>query len=523
VTTGGSDRLASVAPLAVAAAVLVATVAVQTAQPAGVFWDDGVYLITARALASGDGYAFTHLPGAPAAVHYPPGWPLLLAALWKLWPDFPRNLALLQFVNPVLSAIAAGLACAFGIRRLKLTPALTVPAVIVFALTLPVLVLGSVLFAEPFFLVVALLTLFAAERAMDRGGAGLAVAAGVLAGAATLIRSTGLALVPAVVLGLLLARRRREAAIAGVAALVVVAPWQVWSSTHAAELAPPLRGNYGPYLPWLLDAVRERGLWFVGAIVRENVAGVGRLLSVVFFPLGVRPIRPLLVVLLVAGFALGLRAVWHRSRAFGIAAAAYAAIVLCWPYAPDRFAWGVWPLAGLVLAAGASAAFARARLEGAPRTARVASGVLAVVATVATAGAAFYSARGVARGWVDVAQRGNATRLRPVVEWVVAHTGPDDVIASDGDPLVHLYTGRRVVPVHVLSPDEYVTATPPLQAADDLRALLRAGRATYAVLSAGAAAADAAALVADHAGSPRLVPIDTLPGGGVAFRVDWSP
>ncbi len=496
---------------------------VQTAQPAGVFWDDGVYLISARALAAGEGYRFTHLPGAPAAVHFPPGWPLLLAVLWKAWPDFPANLAMFRYVNPALAAAAAALACAYGIRRLRIAPAVAVVATVVFAATLPVLTLYGVLFAEPLFLLVSIGALFTADRAVREGGAASAALAGVLAGVAALVRSTGLAFLAAIPMALLFARRRRDAAVAFGVMLAFVVPWQLWATVHAQELAPPLRGNYGPYLPWLLDAVRERGAPFLLAIAAENVQALQRTLAVVFFPVGVRPVRPLLVVLLVVVFALGFHAVWRRSRAFCCAAAAYAVIVLFWPYAPDRFAWAVWPLAGLVLAAGALEAGLLARFAGLPRGARAACAALAAVAAVAVAGAAFYTARGVSRGWADIAQRRNAERLAPIAEWVNAHTAPDDVVAADGDPLIHLYTGRRVVPVHILTPDEYLAGTSLRQAADDLRALLRAGRATWAVFSARALEADAADLLSGSGGSPRLVPVDSLRGGGVAFRVDWSP
>jgi hypothetical protein len=519
----GSARAGTIVALAAGLAVLAIAVAVQSPQPAGVFWDDGVYLISARALAAGEGYRFTHLPGAPAAVHFPPGWPLLLAVLWKVWPDFPANLAMFRYVNPVLGAGAAALACAYGVRRLRLGPVASAVATVVFAATLPVLVLYGVLFAEPLFLLLSICALFVSDRAVREGGVATAACAGAMAGAAALVRSTGLAFLAAVPLALLLARRRREAVVACSVMLAFVAPWQFWTAAHAADLAPPFRGNYGPYLPWLLDAVRDRGAPFLFAIAAENVQALQRTLSVVFFPVGVRPVRPLLVVLLVVVFALGFHAAWRRSRVFCLAAAAYAVIVLFWPYAPDRFAWAVWPLAGLVLALGAAEAAALARHVALPRDARLACASLAVVAAAAVVGAAFYSARGVSRGWADIAQRRNAARLRPVVEWVNTHTDPGDVVVADGEPLVHLYTGRRVVPAHVLTPDEYLAGTSLRVAADDLRALLRAGHATWAVFSARALEADAADLVSSAGGSPRLVPVDTLPGGGVAYRVDWSP
>ena len=48
---------------------------------------------TARALAQGAGYHYTNLPGAPAATHFPPGYPLMLAPLWWVAPTFPANVA----------------------------------------------------------------------------------------------------------------------------------------------------------------------------------------------------------------------------------------------------------------------------------------------------------------------------------------------------------------------------------------------------------------------------------------------
>lgn len=520
-TTAGArfapERVAPYAASLVVATLLLLAVG---RQPAGVFWDDGVYLITARALASGDGYAFTHLPGAPPAVHFPPGWPAILAALCAVLPDFPRNLEALRLVNPVLGAVTAGVACAYGIRRLALPPVPTALVTIIFSATLPVMVLGSVLFAEPAFLLLALCALVVTERAGERGGAALASLAGALAGAAILVRSTGLVLLPAIPAALLFARRRREAFIATAVALALVLPWQLWSSARAAQLAEPLRGNYGPYLPWLLNAVDEQGAGFLGGIVRQNFNALQRSMAVVFFPAGVREVRPLFVTLLALVLGLGLHVTWARARALVAFLVFYALMVLAWPYAPDRFAWGVWPLAGLVLLAGALEAWRFARQREFPAVGRGASYVAVCVAVFALCGLAFYSARGASRGWIDVAQRRNAARLQPIAEWVKAHTPADAVIASDGEPFVHLYSGRRVVPVHVLSPDEYLAGTPLEQAAGDLRALITAGRADYVVLSAGAYELDVASSLTSQV--PRLVPVDTLPGGGIAFRVQWK-
>ena len=377
-------------PLATALVVLATAVAVLSPQPAGVFWDDGVYLITARSLAAGAGYRFVHLPGAPAAVHFPPAWPALLSLVWRVAPAFPENLRWFRLVNPVLLAIGAGLACRLAMRTWRLPPVTAAVGAALFALTLPVLVLTGVLFAEPLFLCAVLGALILAAPSDDTHGPRRALAAGAMAGVAALVRSAGLVLLPALVVAALFRRRVREAAITTTVGLIVVLPWQVWSAAAASELPAPLRGNYGPYLPWFLDAVHAHGAPFVVRIARENLVALQRAVAVVFFPVGVREIRPLLVVLLAIVGVLGAMAVWRRASATVVFLGLYALVVIVWPYAPDRFAWGVWPLVGIVLAAGAWRAWEHVVRPGAPAGERAASGVLVGVALLAAAGAAFY-------------------------------------------------------------------------------------------------------------------------------------
>lgn len=114
-----------------------------------------------------------------------------------------------------------------------------------------------------------------------------------------------------------------------------------------------------------------------------------------------------------------------------------------------------------------------------------------------------------------------ATCLAPAVAWVREHAPVDAVVATDGEPFVHLDPGGRVVPVHHLSPDECLVGTPVEIAATDLRALIVEGRADFAVLSGGSLELDAAEILGPGSGGPHLVRIDSLPGGGAAIRVSW--
>src|SRR5437868_15514793 len=54
----------------------------------GQYYDDAIYVVSARSLADGHGYHIESLPGDPPQTKYPIGYPLLLASVWKAFPSF---------------------------------------------------------------------------------------------------------------------------------------------------------------------------------------------------------------------------------------------------------------------------------------------------------------------------------------------------------------------------------------------------------------------------------------------------
>ena len=99
--------LDSLAPFVLGALALAVALATVTPWPVGVYQDDAIYVVLAKALASGDGFRMINMPGAPHATHFPPAYPLLLAALWKLYPSFPDNIVLFKFANTLFLAATA--------------------------------------------------------------------------------------------------------------------------------------------------------------------------------------------------------------------------------------------------------------------------------------------------------------------------------------------------------------------------------------------------------------------------------
>src|SRR3989441_12933316 len=82
----------------------------------GVFYDDGVYAGLGWALGHGLGYVHPNLPGTPAAVHFPPLYPLLLAPLFSALPVAAAALAG-KALNVGLAAVVAGLVAWHATRR----------------------------------------------------------------------------------------------------------------------------------------------------------------------------------------------------------------------------------------------------------------------------------------------------------------------------------------------------------------------------------------------------------------------
>jgi hypothetical protein len=58
----------------------------------GTLHDDTLLTVSAKSLAEGQGYRIASWPGAPAQTKYPPLYPLLVSAVWRLSADFPANL-----------------------------------------------------------------------------------------------------------------------------------------------------------------------------------------------------------------------------------------------------------------------------------------------------------------------------------------------------------------------------------------------------------------------------------------------
>src|SRR5689334_21648747 len=150
--------------LLVAAAVLAVGLALVDGLPVGVTNDDGMDVILAKSLATGHGYRWLNLPGAPAATHFPPGYPAVLALLWLLAPSVPAKDILVKLDNALFMGVAGAATFSLARRRLELSDAAAAALTLGATLGIPMLTLSTIVMSEALFLALLVPTLLLAER-----------------------------------------------------------------------------------------------------------------------------------------------------------------------------------------------------------------------------------------------------------------------------------------------------------------------------------------------------------------------
>lgn len=519
------------AALAAAAAPLTALIvlgiglAIIDALPVGVFYDDAMYVILGKSLATGHGYRWLNLPGTPPATHFPPGYPALLAAIWRAFPNFPANVLAFKAANAVLLAVASGALVLLARRRFGFSPLAAAALTISGCAVIPVLTLSSVVLSEPLFLALLIPVLLFAEVVVDseRRGRDL-VLLGLLAGVATLVRTHGIALVFGLALALALRQpaiasrrddrrtsprgRLKDATLLLLSAALLILPWQLWVHANQSVLPEPLRGLYESYTSWIANGVKAEGpelLW--NTLVRTSLTTAG-MFATFGTPLAFSWARLLVLITLAALLIFGARRAWIAAPATALFLALYSAIVALWPYAPARFVWGVWPLVVLVFVLGARDVASWAPRRSWPAGARAA---LLACSLFVAAGYLRYNARGYRDRWWSNVARTQAPKFRPTVIWVRSRTRPQDVIASTNEPTVYLYTGRLAVPATSFSVRDYFRGPTLAEAETAVRQVLAAYHVDVVVADGDPLRAAAQSMASRPA--PELVLRDTLANG----------
>lgn len=190
--------------------------------------DAGRYDLLGRSLAEGGGYIN---PNGTTTMFWPPGYPFILAAVYKLWPAAllgDREVMAALALNAVFGAATVALVYALGRRAFDGRAALA--GALLTALFPSLIFFAGVTLTETTFTFMALLALWLFVEAEARRAPRLLLAASVVVGFAALVRGQA-ALLPVVAVPFWLLSTRdlratalRALAVAAIAALVVL-PW----------------------------------------------------------------------------------------------------------------------------------------------------------------------------------------------------------------------------------------------------------------------------------------------------------
>lgn len=433
----------------------------------GFYHDDGIYVVTAKALAARGEYRIISLPGEPFQTKYPPVYPLALSVLWRIDSRFPDNLPLLYATSAVAMLVFLAVGAAYIVRQGYATSA-EAPLILLFsAFNFRSVILASSTLSDALYAALSICALwFADSRAGKRGDLFGGAALGGTLVLVTLTRISGVALWAAVLLRSLVGRQLGRVYIPSCIMAAALAGWIVWCHGHHSGGG---EGYYTSYLQdWLamlqssVAGERQHLIVAAGTMAAKNILAVTAAIPLVCLGIRMNWYQGLSDAELVLAVVLGLSVltliiagfVRTHTRGNGLLhyyCVAYVGLHLFWPYGIfDRFLVPLLPFLLLFLVRGGRLAWTEIlRLRGTGP--RLAPATLAIIscftlpAAVVVAG--YRSSYGL---YKDLAQSKaryaeTARENKEVLAWLRANTNPRDTLGCYRDPLYYLHSGRTAV------------------------------------------------------------------------------
>jgi hypothetical protein len=203
---------------------------------AGLFVDDAWYIVLAKSLVEGEGFRLISSATTPILPAFPPGFPMILAPVLAVAPNFPDNVAALKAVSIVaMFGVAAAIYFHLVRQRSVPTPVATVVALIAALMPAFVFLATSTVMAEAVFTLGQLCVVLSVERAArapakdaTRG----AIVGGLIAGVTLLVRLAGIAGVVASALYLWQRRGWRAGLVFAAVAAMCYVPWAAYAAAN---------------------------------------------------------------------------------------------------------------------------------------------------------------------------------------------------------------------------------------------------------------------------------------------------
>jgi 4-amino-4-deoxy-L-arabinose transferase-like glycosyltransferase len=473
----------------------------------GDYYDDSVYVTTAKALATGQGYKIVSLPYEPAQTLYPPFYPFLLSLIWRVYSPFPENLFWMMLLSVAATLSFLALTYRYLVKQGYATPWQALIVVALVAINWRTMLLATNLISELVFAALSVLGLhlteeYEKERKSWRSG----VAPGVVLGLAFLTRSSGLALLLAVAAHALLRKHWRRMLLPLSIGGTCVFLWMAWCYLNRTSYQGINAVYYAGYIQFFRESLsRLQELNHTSLLTTSlNVVGTNVLLFVVasmpLASLGLRFDLPqglllalifAFLVIVVVGF---LRQARGNLRLVHIYVMFYLLLHLIAPgSAYDRYIFPIVPFLLLFLVTEVSLMISSIRAEviAGKSPWRKAGAACMGLAVLAAVGLTLYSnLSGVYDSLKSVkTSAGRSTENRAAFEWLNQHAQPSDVILCYRDPLYYLFTGRKAMissPLIVFNTVPYQTRErSAFEHSRDFLEIINESKARYFVLTSG--------------------------------------
>jgi len=425
----------------------------------GFLTDDGLYVTTAKALASGEGYRIISLPYEPAATTFPPFYPFLLSLIWRFNPNFPSNLNAMAFVSGIATLILLAMTWQYFVKQRYATSWQAFLIVVLVAVNWRTVIYATGIYSEMTYTALSVIALYLAEgleKSRKSRISGLLL--GLVLGLAFLTRTAGVTLLVAIAAYFLIRKKIRSVLLPLAIGALCVVGWFVWCYLNRTTFTGVNVAYYTNYLQHfrnvLLDiqanthesmAMTVLGvLWgnfLMAVVVSVPVLCLGLDYNWVFY-LG------FVLMFIASGF---IRDVSRRWRPLHVYIICYLGLHIAWlPFVSyDRYLSPILPfvLLWFVRELETMASLARRTLGSEGRVINRASAAVIGLAVIAMASATIYSYGSTL--YFSVASASFNKEVKPstddaeAIEWIKANTDPSNVVVCARDTMYYLYTGRH--------------------------------------------------------------------------------
>ena len=425
----------------------------------GAYHDDGIYVTTAKALATGDGYRIISLPYEPAQTKYPPFYPFLLSLIWRVYPSFPANLTWMMLLSIAATISFLALTYRYLVKQGYSTRWQALIIIAMAAINWRTMIVATGVQSEMVSAALSVGTLYLAERhEKQRGRPTTGLLIGALIGLAFLTRSSGISLLMAVAAYYVLRRQWQKAGlVVGIASLFVIG-WIGWCYANNTTAEGVNVAYYTSYWRDLLNAINDlqpqNDFSKVGVFL--SIIGRNALMLTVFSPpvvcLGIDyawiQYFGFVFIFIAAGF---LRQVSKGWPLLPIYVVSYLFLHFFWlPYVSyDRFLVPILPflLLFLVTEAERLASLLVKEIRTNPQIIMKVSAAFLGLALFVAAGVIVYNYSTGVYSQLASAPLSKTPGPPPedakAIEWIKANTDVTDVLVCYRDPLYYLYTDRR--------------------------------------------------------------------------------